>query len=75
VSQINPFVNIENETAAELPRRPARPRERTPKTHFKSYRPNPAALWLRQSGMMLTCRLPQLVQTKRRRSAIEGKGA
>jgi len=35
----------------------------------------PLALWPRQSGMMLTARLPQRVQTKRRRSAIDGNGA
>jgi hypothetical protein len=38
-------------------------------------RPMPLALWPRQSGMMLTVRPPQCVQTKRRRSAIDGNGA
>jgi hypothetical protein len=37
--------------------------------------PTPLALWSRQSGMTLTARPPQRVQTKRRRSAIDGKGA
>jgi hypothetical protein len=35
----------------------------------------PLALWSRQSGMMLTARPPQRVQTKRRRTAIDGNGA
>jgi len=35
----------------------------------------PLALWPRQSGMMLTARPPLRVHTKRRRSAIDGKGA
>jgi hypothetical protein len=40
------------------------------------YRPLwPLALWPRQSGIMLTARPPQRVQTKRRHSAIDGNGA
>jgi hypothetical protein len=38
-------------------------------------RPMPLALWPRQSGMMLTARPPQRVQTKRWRSTIDGKDA